>query len=69
MASLTCYVLDPFHPQQPNLDALRKARVGKERQQEDWPIRPGEVGQAQRGSQRRIGQPRTEGHYRECGDQ
>ena len=62
-------VLDPFHPQQPNLDALCKPRVGKEREQEDRPIHRGQVGEAQRRSQRRIRQPRSEDHDGQCSDQ
>ena len=61
--------LYPFQPQQPDLDPLRKAHIGKQRKQEDRPVHPWQVGQAQRRGQRRIRQPCSEGHDGECSDQ
>ena len=54
--------LDPFLPQQPNFDHLRKAHVTEKCQHQYWPVHPRQVREAQRRGQRGIRQPHSEGH-------
>ena len=57
---------DPFLPQQPDLDALRQARVGKQRGEQNQPVKPRQVHQTKRRGQWGIRQPRPECHDGQC---
>ncbi len=41
-------LLNPFLPQQPDFDYLRKAHVGEQRQRQNWPVHRRQFREAQR---------------------